>query len=581
VLWFGLLSACLVLAVYGRALGAPFVYDDLDQIVNNPSLQSWHATLARFFLAPVSFTNEFFGRPGGATYRPLYWVSLSLDRQLWGIAGVAGFHFTNLFLHWIDGVLLFHLLRRIRVAALTAAAACALWLVLPVNTEAVAWVSGRAYPLSTLFLLLGLLVGLRFLRGPSLALLAGFALLALGAVFSHEQGVLLAPLLILVIWFTRAGAPSARLALLGTAVAADAVYLGAKVRVGAHGGAGQAGLWSVGAEFWRYLGWLFAPVHMSVERSTSLPPNGASISALLFWLALVALLGAAVLLRNRAPLLVFGVGWGCLALLPFCGFVFIYQGMAERFLYLGSIGFVVATVAAAALASPGLPRQASVAVLVLWGAWGAWRANLRVSDWTDPVRLYRNSLEATPRSASLYENLGFALRQAGDLDGALAAYGHALQLQPQYEQAIASIGDIEADRGQFARALQEYAAALRLRPDDPKVLLNNAVALEHLGQFAPAEEGFRHFLALQPAGSAAYVDLGSLYVTEHRISDAIRCFQQGIAANPQDADAYFDLAVVYQGSGQDTLALPLYRKVLALKPGDADTLENMARLHVP
>src|SRR5882757_3442241 len=191
-LCFAVVSAVWVLALYWKALSAPFVYDDLDQIVNNPSLRSWHATFSRFFLSPVSFTTGFLGT-GGSTYRPIYWLTLALDRQIWGIASSSGFHFTNLLLHWANGVLLFQLLRRTKISLLTAATVSVVWLGLPINTEAVAWVSGRAYLLSTFFILLSLLAACSYLTEDlnkrKIGLLIAYFALSMGALFSHEQGL--------------------------------------------------------------------------------------------------------------------------------------------------------------------------------------------------------------------------------------------------------------------------------------------------------------------------------------------------------------------------------------------------------
>ena len=78
------------------ALSASFVYDDIDQIANNPALQSWHDVYSRFILSPVSLTSQFLGS-SDSTYRPLFWMSLAVT-VIFG-ADASGFHFTNLFLH--------------------------------------------------------------------------------------------------------------------------------------------------------------------------------------------------------------------------------------------------------------------------------------------------------------------------------------------------------------------------------------------------------------------------------------------------------------------------------------------------
>jgi Flp pilus assembly protein TadD len=532
-----------VLALYWRALSAPFVYDDLDQIVNNPALGSWYRAFVQFCLAPVSFTNNFRGA-GGSTYRPLYWMSLVLDRKVWGEAAW-GFHFTNLLVHWVNGCVLFVLARRIGVPVLVAATGVLIWLGLPINSEAVAWVSGRAYLLCCFFLLMSLLAANAYLRYGRRVFLFGYVAGALGALLSHEEGLLLLPLAVLLAYAT--GRTSRRLlaGLVSAAVLSDIAYLALKYRVGTRAGTGSAELWSVGLVFWKYVQWMVAPVQMSVERSTSTPSNVASAAAVGGWLGMLAVVGAVVLVRKRSPIVAGGVAWGVIALLPFCGVVFLYQGMAERFDYLASAGFALA-VATLALESAKAWRGIAVGCLVVWMAWGGWRLKARVVDWGDAAALYESSLKATPDSAMLWYNLG----------------------------------TVRQERGEFGDAAKAYDRALALRPDDMRIVNNLAVTLQQSGDKRRAEQEFRRAIELAPEDSKAYTDLGVLLFEEGRVDDAIKSFQKAMEVKPDDPNPYYDLAVLFQQSGRDELAVPFYRKVLELKPGDPDTITNLSKLHL-
>lgn len=573
---FMVLSVAWVLLLYGKVLDAPFVYDDLDGIVSNPSLTSWHSSFARFFLSPVSFSTAFLGK-GGSMYRPVYWLTLAFDRHIWGIGDPSGFHFTNLLLHWLNGLLLFQILRRLQLPVRVAAAAATVWLGLPVNTEAVAWVSARAYLLSSFFLLAALLAAYSYLETKRWLSLALFAVLALGALLSHEQGLLLLPFTILLLLWRKERRSVVWVRIVGTSVLLSSLYWAAKHLVGSHAGQGGVPFRMVGLVFWHYLGLLLAPVRMSVERSTSLPVAASLTAAAMAWAGLLLLLAVASFLCRRAPVLAGGVLCGCVALLPYCGFVPIYQGMAERFAYLASMGFTVALVSAiASLPKPW--RGPAIAGLLVWVLWGGWRLTTRVRDWDDPVQLYRTSLAATPGSPLLWYNLGYSLRERGDLADALRAYRDAVQLAPRYTEALASIGDINAQLGQPAEALRSYREALALEPNNPGFLINEAMVLEQTGDTPGAEQGFKHAIAAAPRDSAAYVDLGALYVQQSRLEDAIACFGKAIALNPDDANSFFDLAVLYQKTGRGEQARPLYQRVLQLKPGDPDTVLNLAKL---
>lgn len=538
---FCLASAVWLAVLYSGVLSAPFVYDDIDQIANNSALQSWHAVYARFILAPVSFTSGFLGS-GGAMYRPLFWISLALDQHLWG-AEAGGFHFTSLLLHWLNGLLLVQLLRRLHLPLLVAGFATLVWLGLPINTEVVAWISGRPYLLSTAFLLLALHAALSYVRRNHWLPLSAFITCALLADLSHEEGLLLVAFLGLI--YLAAPEKDSRpwIVLATLSVLADVVFLLSKFAVGAHAGVGSHTLWSVGLKFWRYLQLISLPIHMSMERSSAVPSNTPSPAALFAWVALIGLVLAAILIRRRAPIVAAGLATLLIGLLPYCGFVYLYQGMAERYAYLASIGFVL-TVVGGVLLVAEFQRRILLGCLGLWIAWGMWRTTVRVQDWEHPLALYLHSLEATPRSAYLQKNLG----------------------------------DVYAAQGDPRQAVAAYARSLALSPNDPRTILNDAAALQQTGNTSQAEAAYRRVTQLLPKDSAAYVDLESLDIEQGRLNDAIAMYKQAIAVNPNDANAYFDLGVMFQKLRQVPEAIAFYKKVLQLKPGDQQTLLYLTRL---
>ena len=75
--------------------------------------------------------------------------------QIFGVKPF-GYHLTNLFLHGLDAALLFLLVQAATKRTWRAATVAALFVVLPLNVEAVAWATERKSVLSVFFLLLSL-----------------------------------------------------------------------------------------------------------------------------------------------------------------------------------------------------------------------------------------------------------------------------------------------------------------------------------------------------------------------------------------------------------------------------------------
>jgi len=569
---FLFLSGVLILSLYWRSFTSPFIYDDLDQIVNNPNLSSWSAFVQRFLLHPVTLTTSFLGY-AGSTYRPLFWLSLFIDRAIWGL-NASGFHATNVVLHLVNGNLGFALLRRLKMPVLPAAAVCLLWLSLPINTEVVAWVSGRSYALCSLFILICLLSALNSIRhGGLMWQLACFAAAAC-AILSHELGIVILPLLLLLLFDTEQQRSKNLFITLGIICLAVFGVEALRLSVGVNAFSGLASVKWASLALWKYLVLTLFPLHMSVERSTSISPSQSHPWLPAEILCIVLLFGYAVLRRRNYPALLGGLTWFAICIAPFV-VLMNYQGLAERFTYLASIGIVAAIVALCSIPSQPRFRNLSMMFVAVWGVWNIYRTTVRVVDWSDPVRLYRNSLQATPQSPSVWYNLAFSLRERGDLHEALSSYQHVLQLDKTYPNGFASLGDVELRLGSFSAAQAAYKQALAQTPEDIAVLLNSGAAYQSAGAMREAETTYQRILQIDPASSAAHVNLGVLYLSEKRSNEAAHQFAMAIDLKTKDPIPYYDLAVLFQQAGRGDLALDLYKKVLELKPNDEDTLANM------
>jgi hypothetical protein len=268
---FVILSSLWVCLVYRHALAGAFVYDDVGQIQRNWALASW-AAISKYFSSAEHFNRAFLGT-GGTFYRPLFWASLIVDRHLWGLAP-GGFHFTNLVLHWANGFVAFLLLRRLGASFVLAASSVLVWLGLPINCEAVAWISGRPYCLCALFLLLGLLTVEWYRDSRRTLILVGYGGASLAALLSHELGIIALPLAMLT-GHIRNRLRSSWIPLCAVSVASDAIYFALREHSGAAATESFAIL-PVGITFVKYLGWMVLPVHMSMERSTDFPAGGVS-----------------------------------------------------------------------------------------------------------------------------------------------------------------------------------------------------------------------------------------------------------------------------------------------------------------
>jgi hypothetical protein len=126
--------------------GFIFSWDDYDYVVNNRFIQGFSfdnisAVFSRFFVG---------------NYAPIHLLSYMLDYQLWGM-NPAGYHFVNILLHALNGILLYWIFLKMEFSKLPALFGASLFVLHPVQVESVAWVAERKNLLSMLFFLLSLL----------------------------------------------------------------------------------------------------------------------------------------------------------------------------------------------------------------------------------------------------------------------------------------------------------------------------------------------------------------------------------------------------------------------------------------
>jgi len=136
--------------LYSPSLGSGFVFDDEFLIVGDHSIRE-PDNLPGFFL-----------RPSFSYYRPLRSISYHLDYRHWGLNPL-GYHLTSIILHGICALLFFLLLKSRGVGFQVRAGAGLLFLLHPIATEPVIYLSARAELLGTLFTLLFLLAGTNFI----------------------------------------------------------------------------------------------------------------------------------------------------------------------------------------------------------------------------------------------------------------------------------------------------------------------------------------------------------------------------------------------------------------------------------
>jgi len=411
-------------AIYWPGLFGGFVFDDFPNIVDNAGIHITHSTLA-------AWVNAALASPASDLQRPLASLTFAANwffggNNPWPMKAV------NLAIHLLNGLLLYFMLRELLrawkarggEAAIDDEAAQRLilvitagWLLLPINLMAVLYVVQRMESLCQVFVLAGLYVYLhgrrRMLaateaREEHFGFLYAIAGLALGTgigVLSKESAVLLPVYAFFVectlLDFASAKAPRDRRigwlyvfvlllpAVLGLAwllphALSPAAWDGRSFTLGER-------LLTEARVLVKYLRWTVLPdpltlsvYHDEMPTSTGLFSPWTTLPAILF---LAALLGVAIWLRSRKPLVALGILWFFAAQLLTATFIPL-ELVYEHRNYFASIGVLLAVFSLLlglrrVIALP-IVRGTLVALLLMWFAGVTY---LRAQDWSNPLRL--------------------------------------------------------------------------------------------------------------------------------------------------------------------------------------------------
>ncbi|MDF1581265.1 MAG: tetratricopeptide repeat protein [Desulfuromonadales bacterium] len=503
--WGLLIIVVVTCLIYANTLDNEFVLDDNAYIQDNYLLRDLR-NLPLFFNVPADALVEDLA-PGLLRGRNVRWVTYAVDFALGGGAPWM-FHLSNLLWHAATGIVLFFLFRRWLLSSRTALLGALLFIAHPIQTNAVAYISGRKDILAAFFLCAALLavyryrqthnywwfpaiLGLFFLAGfskesavvfPVLLVLADWCLMKNSAAIAAAQRCITLYwreylwcffLVTLYLWW-RLGATLApkMAAVFGTSAPVLANHLASPAL--ADGNLSYANLQLF------YLSKLLWPTRLLADYKgvfdfSLYPASYGTVASGIFVIVLVACL---IAIRQRAPLITLGLGWIIIALLPVSHLVDFHYPVAEHYLYLPCVGFALSV--------------GSVAEL-------RWRGDRLWS-------LLLVGLVLCFALATVQRNLVWQNMETITLD--------ILRKAPHHQRARNSLVDVYAKQGKYPAALEQALISLAENPRSAVNNYNLGFLYENLKDYQQAKSYYRRAIMLHPRLWSAYLNLGNLLLEQ-------------------------------------------------------------------
>lgn len=436
-------AAAVTVAIYAGAWDGDFQFDDALSILENPHLERW-----RTFVGHLDHM-----------VRPVLYATLFVDRSFYGHSAT-GYHALNLLLHLGAGFLIHRILSRAvtekwrHVPFWTAL----LFLIHPIQTEVVTYISGRASGLMGFFYLLALAL---YVKGtasqPGEARSRGYllgALLAFVLALGSKETAMTFPLA-LVLWdvlirrfdrvaFRKRFVPNHLPFWLVLLVAAAWAWWHPRYSALAQFSFDlrpfSDNLLSELNAVGYALGLFFCPWKQTFDHDLPLLRSPFEWPLPLVCFLLGALATAAVVTMRRFPLLAFGLAWYVVQVLP-TALVPRNDLLSERNLYLASMGILLAVVVLASLLTSWLVdvlQRPKLVHLVAGSLTAAVVLALclatvqRNALYRDPLLLWSDAVAKAPQKARPHNNLGHVYAERGHWQLAIEHFRIASKLDPEY-----------------------------------------------------------------------------------------------------------------------------------------------------
>ena len=566
------------LFAYSNSLSGEFVWDDDYLIADNKYIKNW-CYLKDIFSGKVS--TDYVVR-NFRFYRPLQMFTYTLDYHIWGLNS-EGYHITNLLLHIAAALCIYWLISLITGSKGVAFLTGLFFVIHPVNTEAVSYISGRSDLLAAFFILLCMV----FYAKNMIKVKVLYEILIISAyilaLLSRETSLILIALLLLLNFVTN---KEIKKRTIFSVLAISAVYITVRLTFLK---------WIPGnitfdtsvlerlpgffAAIFEYIRVLVIPVDLHMEYGEKIFAL-TDVRVIAGFVISTFLMIIAIKKRNN-KVIVFSMMWFFINLLPVSNIYPLNAYMAEHWLYLPAVGFFLILANAFVWLYKRSELFKWIAVFLVFILIGIYLI-LTIKQnhyWRDPVTFFERAVEYSPRSFRVYNNLGRAYIKENRTADAVETFTKALSIKPDYVMAYYNLGVLYKKTGDYDKSIQAYKKTIELYPTYVKAYCNLGNVYVRKGKFRKVLKLYNDALSKGLYYHEIYYNLGNTYEELGNTDKAIKAYRKAIEINPRFGRAYSNIAIIYTKKGENEKAIDLFKKAIDLDPGYVAAYYNLAVIY--
>ena len=589
-----LLIIALPIIVFLNSLDNTFVYDDVFTITDNYFIRDWGNLLA-------FFTDDYFKYSGEVTYRPVVTFSYFIDYALWHLNPV-GFHLTNVLLHAANVVLVYAVVSAVSKSRITSFLTSILFALHPILTEAVNGISYREDILATTFFLGSALLFIQSaIRNPQSTIyyyLYPLSLFSyLFALCSKEVAITLPLIIFLLDWLQgdkkRIKQNTIKYYIGFIFVSGFYLFLRfiwfhnpVEKQLTYPDNSFLVNLLTMPKIFCSYIKLLFFPICFNAEYiiSYTKTPFAASFILNIIFLSLIGVI--TYRFYNQSKHLFFFMLWFFITLAPMMNIIPIANIMAERYLYIPSVGFC--TILAYILIGTSkrflnishLSKTVLITCLVLIVVIPYSLGTItRNKVWINPFTFWSKTVEDSPNSSRAHNNLGMIYLQKDKTDLAIHEFQASITIEsdPEYHH---NLGMAYQKKGMKEEALQEYCHVLAVNPSSALTHNNMGNILVDKGRIDEGILKFKEAIRLKPNYYDAHYNIGLTYFKKGLLDASIDEFKLAVHYEPDHAEAHSCLGTAYANKGLFDEAIKEIEEAIRQKPNYPNAYKNLGIIYL-
>ena len=198
-----------------------------------------------------------------------------------------------------------------------------------------------------------------------------------------------------------------------------------------------------------------------------------------------------------------------------------------------------------------------------------------------PATVERNNANA-PIDVTVAQRVtaGEVLREAGQLDAALAEFNRALEINPDYIDAYLGIGGVERDKRQYEEARETYRRAIRIDGFSFDARYYLGLMQQVLGETGQAILEYQRALDIDPDNADANRDLATAYLQVGNPQRAVVHAERSVELDAASQQNWSNLAAIYSILARYEEALSAYRYATELGEIDEAVLLGLGDTHL-